>query len=647
MTSRFLPRGGALAAAALAVALTAAPAFSQTLVIEDFEAGFAGEFVFAGAEPAVLGLTGATPDGSAQAASFFADADEYGGFTGFGQPVMGGPADISAISDPVVVFDLAATGTFTLELNFQNTGGGGEGEIRNALRFLGADGSFQTYRLPLTSFFETNPASFELDDVFQYVWTILDAAGDGDPATTETGFVVDNLRIESGLSFTTDLVAEDFDDGDFSDTNGFFYFAGGEGIAATATGDTPDGSPAAFAGALDGDEFGGFAGFGATFAAAPIDATQYESLNFLLKTNGPARIELNLQTGAAAGGSEGRESFVVGDTGGEYVPVSIPLEAFIQSSATPPDFSDVFNFVFVFLDLPGDGDAGTLEFEFAVDAIGFGSQAAASVVVADAGPDQTVVAGQTVTLDGSGSTGADTFAWTIDNAVLSGAGTTMPTFCADDPGAYTATLTVVGGGGSDSDDVTVTAISVLDAIDGLVFEVLTAPGPSRGQKRLLITELKKTERAIERGDDPTPFIDTFRTRVQNFETNGVLTPAQADAFLAAIDAIDEGATSPCLTAGIGPATASATAATFGLSAPYPNPSAGRATVAFSVEAETTVRLTVLDALGREVAVLADGPVEAGPHTAELDGAALPAGTYLVRLVTSDGQAATERMTRLR
>ena len=361
-----------------ALAIGAAPAaLAQTAptVIEDFEAGFAGEFVFSGGENGTLGLTSDTPDGSTQAASFFADADQIGGFTGFGQPVMGGSADISDIENGVVALDLAATGTFTLEINFQNTGGGGEGEIRNALRFDDADGTYQTYRLPLASFFQTNDASFELDDVFQYVFTILDATGDGNGDTNETGFLVDNVRVESGLSFDNVVVAESFDSGDFSDANGYFYFAGGEGIMASATTDTPDGSANAFRGMLDGDEFGGFAGFGATFGDAPIDATQYESLNFFLRTNGPARIEVNLQTNAAVGGNEGRESFVVEDTDGEYRRISIPLEAFIQTSANPPDFTQVFNYVFTFVDLPGDGDGNTSEFTFDVDAVGFGTQA--------------------------------------------------------------------------------------------------------------------------------------------------------------------------------------------------------------------------------------------------------------------------------
>ena len=94
------------------------------------------------------------------------------------------------------------------------------------------------------------------------------------------------------------------------------------------------------------------------------------------------------------------------------------------------------------------------------------------------------------------------------------------------------------------------------------------------------------------------------------------------------------------------ASAQATSVAFELST-FPNPTANRAAVAFSVEAAGAVRLSVVDALGREVAVLADGPVEAGRHQAELDATSWPAGIYLVRLATADGRVATQRLTRLR
>ena len=52
---------------------------------------------------------------------------------------------------------------------------------------------------------------------------------------------------------------------------------------------------------------------------------------------------------------------------------------------------------------------------------------------------------------------------------------------------------------------------------------------------------------------------------------------------------------------------------FALSPSYPNPMRGTATVAFAMPVAADVRLALYDVLGREVAVLLDGPVAAGHH----------------------------------
>ncbi|MEM0962496.1 MAG: T9SS type A sorting domain-containing protein [Bacteroidota bacterium] len=361
------------AALAAVFSLATAPTSAQ-IIVDDFDNGIGpDEFVFQGGE---AGTLSAVDLGSGDlAAQFVVDADEFGGFAGFGQPIEGGALDLTGIANPVLQFDLEATGTFTLEINFQNTGGGGEGEIRNALQFQLGPGMTQpsrTYRLPVSSFFTTNAASFEADDVFQYVWTITQAEGDGDPSTQETGIVINNVALIDGLGFESPVVAKDFDDADFSEP-GFFYFGGGEFLSAAPTTDTPDGSANAFSASIDGDEFGGFTGFGSEVNGAPFNASGQETFNFFLRTNGGGVLEVNLQTVAGNGENEARERLVMSDTGGEYIPVSIPLEAMLQSGANPPDFSQVVNFVFTFVEIPGDGDPATLEFEFAIDALGFGN----------------------------------------------------------------------------------------------------------------------------------------------------------------------------------------------------------------------------------------------------------------------------------
>jgi PKD domain-containing protein/K319-like protein len=85
--------------------------------------------------------------------------------------------------------------------------------------------------------------------------------------------------------------------------------------------------------------------------------------------------------------------------------------------------------------------------------------------VANAGPDQNVALGSRVILNGSASGDVDgnllTYSWRLltlpdgSNAALSGANTVSPAFVADQPGAYTAVLTV-NDGNADSNPATVT-----------------------------------------------------------------------------------------------------------------------------------------------------------------------------------------------
>ncbi|WP_420456663.1 T9SS type A sorting domain-containing protein [Rubrivirga sp.] len=76
---------------------------------------------------------------------------------------------------------------------------------------------------------------------------------------------------------------------------------------------------------------------------------------------------------------------------------------------------------------------------------------------------------------------------------------------------------------------------------------------------------------------------------------------------------------------------------------YPNPVADVATVAFDLGVSASVRLSVVDVLGREVAVAAQGVRPAGSHTATVPTAGLPAGVYVVRLEV-EGRVQSQRFT---
>ncbi|MBO6575476.1 MAG: DUF11 domain-containing protein [Rhodothermales bacterium] len=69
---------------------------------------------------------------------------------------------------------------------------------------------------------------------------------------------------------------------------------------------------------------------------------------------------------------------------------------------------------------------------------------------------------------------------------------------------------------------------------------------------------------------------------------------------------------------------------------YPNPFNPTTAITFDLPEASPVRLSVFDLLGREVRVLADGPMAAGRHEVRFEAGDLPSGTYLYRLETSVG-----------
>jgi len=81
---------------------------------------------------------------------------------------------------------------------------------------------------------------------------------------------------------------------------------------------------------------------------------------------------------------------------------------------------------------------------------------------------------------------------------------------------------------------------------------------------------------------------------------------------------------------------------FDLNQNYPNPFNPTTTIRFAVPQSGPVTLRVYDMLGREVAVLVDGPLTPGYYSARLDGHNLSSGIYFYRLLAS-GFVETKKM----
>jgi hypothetical protein len=85
---------------------------------------------------------------------------------------------------------------------------------------------------------------------------------------------------------------------------------------------------------------------------------------------------------------------------------------------------------------------------------------------------------------------------------------------------------------------------------------------------------------------------------------------------------------------------------FALDQNFPNPFNPTTVVGFRLSVFGDVRLSVYDLMGREIAVLVDGPKAAGEHSVVFDATGLASGVYMVELV-AEGQRVTRLMTLLK
>jgi hypothetical protein len=78
--------------------------------------------------------------------------------------------------------------------------------------------------------------------------------------------------------------------------------------------------------------------------------------------------------------------------------------------------------------------------------------------------------------------------------------------------------------------------------------------------------------------------------------------------------------------------------TFALHPNFPNPFNPQTTIRFDIAQATPVRLRVFNAMGQQVATLAEGTYAPGTHEVTFDASALPSGVYVYRIEAGAFQA---------
>ena len=266
--------------------------------------------------------------------------------------------------------------------------------------------------------------------------------------------------------------------------------------------------------------------------------------------------------------------------------------------------------------------------------------------IADASPDQTVIIGATVQLDGSGSYDPDeeqlTYDWVIttkpagSSAELSDAMTVNPTFVADISGVYTVGLTVSDGiANSEPDEVVITAQTPEEAAQYIIEDVAAQDALNGGQSNALTSKLERAIEQVDRGKTKTA-VNQFRAFVNHVASlieEGVLSAADGQALIDAANAITARFGGVATKLAVAPAE-------FSLSQPCPNPFNPSTTIHYTLPEASDVRLTIHSSLGQEVRVLINASQGAGDHSVhwagtDAFGREVTSGVYLYRLEAGD------------
>lgn len=264
---------------------------------------------------------------------------------------------------------------------------------------------------------------------------------------------------------------------------------------------------------------------------------------------------------------------------------------------------------------------------------------------AKAGTDFTAIQGETVQLDGTGSTDPDndqlTFKWSFvykpffSHAVLSSDTSRTPTFNADSTGYYGVKL-IVNDGCIDGipDTVVINVISVPAAFLNPIPTIQSLP-LSKGNKNALISKLQNALAKYNAGDLKAAknILLAYINQLLQFVASGYITQAQAQPLIdfanQLIDVINS------MLPKIAENNVTQLPMEYSVSQNYPNPFNPTTSIRYALPKGGYVSLRVYDILGREVANLVDGNREAGYYEINFDGSKLSSGMYIYRLQTGN------------
>ena len=359
--------------------------------------------------------------------------------------------------------------------------------------------------------------------------------------------------------------------------------------------------------------------------SAPMGATVYDQTTItdgddarvLVPVGNPTDEPVSLSAITVEGGALADVALVFNPMSGAFEPISLDGEDCCDA-ASPYLYPNAV----VILQVTPDGDADDVSVTIEEDAAGGAGQ---SITEADFTP-----------VDGESAV-------VLEVRPASGGGTSL---VADAPGDVLVLRLGVGGEGLDEFDGfdVVSPPGASLATPGplgsdALYAALSWPAPEVGEQLAMPLYLRVPEPgAYEFVLTEMPSqIDGRPVVVELFDGTSPMELAAGEPFTFTVaegDSVLAGRFAVQLSVGAGVATEAVPLEPS--LAVYPNPSAGRATVALTA-VTGDVRVSVFDALGREVAVLHDGPV-AGSLEASIAPGQLVPGAYLVRVA---GEALTQ------